>query len=205
MLVTVLFPKLTSYVGKGIDTQRTFNDIFKRYIGLLTNANCSIEVLVEDELALMQLKSMGVNSIKYITCIGKSDISFVNSFPGQVNIGMNTLLLHGNAECVAGDVEKKFIVPISLVKEDREAYMSKRTDAFWKRVRLATDNLVSTRKNVLMFRMNNNNDRCIPVRETVSMGDGRLCIEVDMRSGVAISYYGGTYITEDLLPAILSL
>ena len=204
-MLTLLFPKETSLSGKSLDTQRTYRDIYKKYISMIVEAGCEFEVMIEDTLAHKILNELGVQPSRYITCICPSDYEFSVSFPDVSKIDSVTLSMYGRAECMSKEFEKKIPVPPDLIRKGREEYMNQRADILRKRVRAATDNLVSTRDCVFMFRMNNNNDRCMAVRDTISLGDGRLCVEIDMNSGLPIAYYGGTYIDGDVLPTVLRL
>jgi hypothetical protein len=65
--------------------------------------------------------------------------------------------------------------------------------------------MLKSKKAVLMFRADNGLDRYTALRETVIQGDGRLCIEVNINSNMAVSYYGGVFIQEEYLPTILAM
>ena len=206
MNVLVVFPKAECYVGKSIDVKRIYDNTMNKYIAMLKEAKCSIEYLLEDELAGMMLKDYPCELVsKYKTCIAPSDIKFFFNYKDAIKFPSYVYEHYDKCESYTYESEAKYTVPIELVRESKELYMEKKIEACRKRLRYATDKFIKEHKNVLMFRMDNNTDRCTALRDTIVEGDGRLCIEVNLNSNLAVPYYGGVYIPENHLPTILSL
>lgn len=205
MKVTVVFPKASCYEGKGLDTQRIYSALIKKYLNMLKDCNCQIEYLLEDKLARDFICEVGIVNPKVVTCISKSDIEFFNNYRDLIDLQPYMYSEFSSVENFAGDVEKKYMVPITLLRENRDAYISKRIETYRKRLRASTDALLLSRKNVFMFRSENGLDRATALRDTIAQGDGRLCIEANINSNMAITYYGGTFMQEEYLPTILSM
>lgn len=205
MNITVVFPKASCYYGKGLDTQRIYHGIFQRYIYMLKEAGCSFEYFLEDTLARDFLTKYGINDAKVISCLSKSDVDFFNNFRDLVDLPQYVYSEFQFVDNYAGDVEQKFMVPINLVREDKQQYINKRVEMYRKRIRTATESYLVNKKNVLMFRANNVMDRVPSLKDSIYVGDGKLRVEVDLNSKMAIVYYGGTYLQEEYLPTILSI
>jgi hypothetical protein len=205
MKVTVVFPKASCYDGKSLDTQRIYGDVFRKYLNMLSECNCSVEYMLEDKLAGDFLKDFKFKDSKVITCVSQSDIKFFNDYRDLVDLQPNVYQEYFNAENNSGVVEKQYTVPINLIRENREEYIRKRVEVYRKRRRVASDILLRSRKAVLMFRADNGTDWVSALRSTIADGDGRLCIEVNINSNGAIAYYGGAYLQEDYLPTVLSM
>ena len=205
MTVTIIFPKPQYYFGKDINTQRIYRATFKKYIELLVNANCHIEYFLEDEIAKTLLEELGIKDCTCITCLTQSDISFSEQYPTLFELPEYVRREYSGVKSYTYDVEKKYVVPPSLIREGKDVYLQKRADIARKKLRVATDKYLQGRMAVLQFRANNNVDRTTAIRETIMTGDGRLCIEVSPDSNTCVPYYGGVYIPEDMLPSILSI
>ncbi len=200
-----MFPKASSYDGKNLDTQRIYLSVFKKYLGILKDAGCQVEYFLEDKLAMDFIKQFNFDSSRVLTCVSPSDITFFNNYRELIDLEPYVYEEYNDAIKEHGNYEKKKTVPITLLRSDREAYIQKRTDVYRWRTRSALDSYLSKSKASLMFRFDNGSDRASALRETVSQGDGRICIEVNPDSGAVLTYYGGTYLTEDNIPIILSL
>jgi hypothetical protein len=137
--------------------------------------------------------------------LSSDDIAFFNVYQNRVDLQPYVFRAFESLKNYSGCSDKKFTVPITLLKEDREAYINKRIEAYHKRLRSDTDCMLKSKKAVLMFRADNGLDRYTALRETVIQGDGRLCIEVNINSNMAVSYYGGVFIQEEYLPTILAM
>lgn len=203
MQVTVVFPKGTVYHSADVNSKSAYITLFRKYVDMLENAGCKVEYCIEDELADDFLEEYC--NKKMVTCIPKTEFAFARQYREHVQVSDYICNLLDTVECKAPNVTDKFRVPIHLASTDREAYFKQRIESFRKKLRYSTDNYLSNSRNVLMFIAGNGRDRCTPVRLGVKQGDGRLVIEVNVDSGIATSYYGGQYITEDYLPTILSM
>lgn len=205
MRLTIIFPKEQAYINKPLDVQRIYRNIFMKYLTLAKDSGCTVEYFLEDSLARKFVKEFGIENTKIITAVSGSDVSFFKMYSDLISLPDYVYSEFSNVENVAGTVEKDYTVPINLVREDRELYIKKRVDVFRKRLRVATDAYLKASKNVLMFRMDNNLDRVTPIRDTVLVGDGRLCIEVNVETGLGVSYYGGTFIPEEYISTIMTM
>lgn len=205
MKVTIVFPKATSYYGKGLDTQRIYDSTIKKYLGILKDACCPIEYFIEDKLAVDFCNAAGFDQVNILTCISPSDISFFSNYKDLIELDDAVYTEYDKVSKQHGDYEKKMTVPITLIREDREQYIQKRVDCFRKRTKAALDDYLKRSKAVLMFRFDNGSDRASSIKDTVYQGDGRLCVEVNLNTNMVLTYYGGTYLTVDNLPTILSL
>lgn len=205
MNITVVFPKPCCYDGKGLETKRIYRLQIMKYLNMAKDAGCKFEYFLEDKLARDFLREACITDAKIVTCLSKSDITFFKSYASLVDLEDYVYSEFDSTENYAGDVEKKYTVPLTMLREDRDAYIAKRVETFRKRLRTATDAYILSKKSVLMYRTDNGSDRTDPIRGTVNVGDGRLCIEVNIFSNMAVSYYGGTFIQEEYLPMILSM
>lgn len=207
MDILVVFPKAECYVGKSLDTQRIYRATVKKYVSILDEANCNVECLLEDELGRLLLPEMyhiaRLNFNK--TCISENDITFFASMQDYLDLPAEIYQEWHGAECYAYDSAKRYTVPIELIREDRNKFMDKKVDVYRKRLRYATDKFIAAHKNVLMFRMDNGTDRATALRETIVEGDGRLLIEVNLNSNMAVTYYGGVFLPETNIKTIISL
>lgn len=204
MRVTVIFPKWQSYSGKGLDEQRAMNEIYRRYLDMLVNSNCDLEIILEDVQAVEIFKLLGYQYKRIVTCLNTPDLLFLtkqnncDAYPDFV------FDMHDSADqCDYGSAQQGHI-DLGLIHEDKEKYMAKRIYVYRKRLRYAMDHHMMESKATLVFRLNNANDRVSHVGDLIRVGDGKLYMEVDMTTGSVVSYYGGVYVTEDMLPVILS-
>lgn len=205
MVVTIIFPKPQYYFGKDVNTQRIYRATFKKYIELLVKHNCTIEYFLEDEIAKTLLEELNVKDVKCISCLAPSDVLFSKQYPTLFELPEYIHQEYDYVQKFNYDVEQRYMVPHALLRESKEAYLQKRAEIARKRLRIATDRYLSYRSHVLQVRANNNIDRTTPIRDTIEMGDGRLCIEVSPDSNVCTTYYGGVFIPEDMLDSVLSI
>ena len=167
--------------------------------------NTRIEYFIEDKIARNLLLELGAPNTKALSCVTPSDVTFSQQYPSLFEMPEYIVQEYDSAEKYLYDVERKYVVSPALIKEGKEVYLKKRADTAKKRLRLATDKYLSEKKCVIQFRANSNMDRTTPLRETITTGDGRLCIEVDIENGLCTTYYGGVYIPEDMIEQILSM
>lgn len=205
MKVLVIFPKPQCYTLKDMAIQRTYREKFLKYIKLLSDNGCSLEVLLEDQLAYDMLQMVGVKPYMVSTCITKSDLDWIEKYPDIEDLSQRVFGDYASANKVLYDADSKFIVPLTMMKEGKAAYYKARVLAYHKRYRYTIDRYVTDSINVLQFRLDGPMDRSVAVRNTVRDGDGRLCIEVGLNTGFVQSYYGGVFVQEEYLPTILSL
>lgn len=201
---TLVFPKAQCYDNKDDNTQRTYNGVFKKYVKMLHDAGCRFEVQLEDKLACDILREMGINPYRIVTCISPSDIEFLRKYPEIEKLPDSVFVGYTDVEKCTYDMEKKYMVSPTLIKEGKEKFFQKRTEIYRKRQKEALNKILSERTNIMQFRTDTSSDRGNAISSTVKQGDGRLCIEVHL-SGRCTSYYGGVFVTEDVLPTILSL
>lgn len=205
MNVLILFPKAQCYFGKSLDTQRIYKNVFTSYINLLRDNNCTVNYLLEDKLAEELLADYPEDRKKRITAYCKVDAEFLSKFDDGDEFTPEMFCYHDTSECIAGDISKEIPLPADMMSKGRENFINVRTKICKKRWRTVVDRYILNNKAVLLFRADNNLDRCTPLSESISQGDGRLCIEVHFNRGGTTSYYGGVYIPEDFIPSILSL
>ncbi len=205
MRVLLLLPKPQCYNLKNLSTQRIYKDKFTKYIKLLLDSGCYIEVLLEDQLAFDMLGSMGVSPALVSTCISKGDLDWINKYPDIEEFSGRVFSEYGSANKVLYDSESKFLVPLSVMKEGHAVYYKERVMSYHKRYKYTIDRYITESPNVVQFRLNNSMDRGCSVSSTAKQGDGRLCVEVGVNAGFVSSYYGGVFVQEEHLPMILSL
>ena len=205
MNVLVVFPKKECYINKPLSTQRVLREKFVKYLTLLKDAKCGIDILLEDSLAYDFCHELGIKPRVMYTCITNSDLEWIKRYPEMGDVSSRILADYPLAEKMVYDSDTKYLVPTSLMREGTMVYVRKRIDAYHKKYIYAINRLLRDTKNVLQFRVDNNMDRGAAIHTSVTEGDGRLCIEVGLNTGVSTVYYGGTYIQEDLLPTILTL
>lgn len=202
MKVLVMFPKASCYVNKSFDVQRIYRSNFKEWIKFLVDNNCSIEYMLEDSLAKEILKEMNVNA-SCITCVCPSDIQFFANQQGWVDIPDYVYAEYSSAVQKIGDVEKKLSVPFNMLREGNEVFLNKKAECCKKRIRTATEAYVRGSKNVLMFSTNAQTNRCTGLSEQAAIGDGRLLMEFYLEKGFINCYYGGTYLPQEYLIAVI--
>lgn len=205
MKILVVCPKPQFYVSKDMKEQRIHKERFMKYLGLLKEAECQVEIMLEDKLANDMLFDAGITPTRVISCISKSDLSLISSYPDIEQFENYVFDQYDSCEKAVYDAEAKYDVPLTLMKEGKAVYFKARVKAYHKRYQYALNRYVSECTNVMQFRTDNSMDRGSAVRTTVLQGDGRLCIEVNMSNITVQSYYGGVFITEDMLPTILRL
>lgn len=205
MVVSVVFPKVSCYDRQDTDTKRIIKNLFKKYLQCLVDNDCTIEYFIEDRLAVDLINEMSIENTKMITAICKSDLIYLQSTMDEDDPIDNFVFLnYDKAICQAYNIEKRFVVDSKLLYTDRELYMKKRLEVYRKRRRTVMNEYVDKAKNILMFRTENILDRCHAVRNGVVQGDGRLCIEVSITEGLTRVYYGGVFVPDDMLPAIIN-
>lgn len=205
MKVTVIFPKSQYYYGKDINTQRIYRSIFKKYIELLVKCNCTIEYFLEDEIAKNLFEELDIVT-NCVTCLTNSDLSFSEQYPDLFELPSYIRKYYSDVQSFVYDMDTKYVIPPTYIRDKgKEAYLEKRAEIARKKLRTATDRYLSEKNCVMQFRANNNVDRTTAVRETISTGDGRLCIEIAPDANSCVAYYGGVYVPEDLLESILSM
>lgn len=204
MKVLLVFPKAQCYDNKDDNTQRKYLDIFKKYVKMLDDAGCKLTIQLEDKLAFDVLNSLQIKPDEIVTCYSPSDVEFLRTY-GDDELTDYVLINYTDTVAKHYDVEKKYTVDPTLIAKGRETYLKKRMDVYRKRYKESLNTLINESTNVLQFTVNSMNDRGNAIRTTVKQGDGRLCIEVDLDIGRCFAYYGGEFITEDIIPTILSL
>lgn len=205
MRVLLLLPKPQCYNLKNLSTQRLYKEKFIKYIKLLVDSGCDIEVLLEDQLAFDMLGSMGLSPALVSTCLTKSDLDWINRYRDIEDFSDRVFGDYNSANKVLYDSESKFIVPLSVMREGHSVYNKERVMSYHKRYKYTIDRYIADSFNVLQFRLDNSMDRGCSVNSTAKQGDGRLCIEVGVNTGFVSSYYGGAFVQEEHLPMILSL
>lgn len=202
MKFLVVMPKASSYTNKSDVVQRVYNKAFKKWITYLNDLGCTFEYMLEDSLARDIFKELNI-SATVISCISNSDIAFFRNKQELVDIPSYVYDEYNTVVDKSGDVEKKYTVPMTLLKTDKDMFMKKRLEVFRKRTREATNDLVRGTKNVLMFNANSATNRCIPLNEQTTQGDGRLLMEFFLEKEFITCYYGGVYLPYDYIPDII--
>lgn len=205
MKVTVVLPKPQCYVSKDMGTQRVLKERFMKYLKLLSDCNCPVEILLEDTLARTMLFDAGITPARVVTCITPSDINLIQKYPHIEEMESYVFSYHKDTEKMIYDSETKYDVPLSVMKEGKNIYFTKRVQAYRKRYSYSINRYLAECQCVMQFRTDSSTDRGSAVKATAKNGDGRLCIEINMSNQTVSSYYGGVFITEDILPTILSL
>lgn len=205
MMIFVSFPKHQCYDLKDTGLQRTYKDKFIKYLKMLSDAGCDIEILLEDKLAIDMLHIAGITPKRISTCISKSDLDWINQYPEIEDLSDTVFSDYGIANKILYDGDSKFQVPLTVLREGKAEYFRKRSESYRKRYIYVIDRYLTDAQNVLQFRVNGPMDRGHAVSSTTRVGDGRLCIEVGLTSGFTTSYYGGVFVQEETLPMILSL
>lgn len=205
MKISVLFPKPQCYELKDLGLQRTYKERFMKYLKMLSDCGCNVEILLEDTLANNMTFDASITPYRVVSCIAPSDIGLIKQYPDIEELNHYVFDSYPSVEHVIYDAEKKFIVPLSVMKEGKAAYYTKRVKSYHKRYAYALGKYIEDCTNIMQFRLGNTLDRGLSACTTARQGDGRLCIEVSMTQGVVTSYYGGVFVTEDTLPMILSL
>ena len=205
MMVFVSFPKPECYYLKDTGLQRTYRDKFVKYLQMLSEAGCSVEILLEDRLAMDMTRAAGIKPKRISTCITKSDLNWINQYPEIEDLSDTVFSDYSIANKILYDADTKYQVPLTVLKEGKAEYFRKRSESYHKRYKYTINKYLTDATNVLQFRVNGPMDRGLAVTSTARTGDGRLCIEVGLTSGVVSSYYGGVFIQEETLPMILSL
>lgn len=204
MEITVLFPKASAYDGKSTDVQRTMREVIKKFLNIFIEADCCLRYVLEDKLANDFIQELQYTNTKIVSAINNIDYHYlINNEDKDDPIQPIVFELYSSVDNVAGDIDKHLRPDIRLAVQDSVQYEIQRASYYKKRRRHILDNLVSTSHNVLMFTINDNLDRCMHPSNTVSIGDGRLCVQVDLMTGIPVSYYGGVYIPEDVISDIL--
>lgn len=195
-------PKASCYENKSADIQRTYKAAFKEWIKFLYDNNCTFEYMLEDSLARSIFSELGIQADVF-TCVSPSDVQFFDQRRFMVDIPEYVYAEHCNVPARIGEVEQKYTVPLALLRTDKDAFVNKRIECYRKRLRTATENVVRSSKNVLVFFTNNLTNRCSPISEQVVQGDGRLILEYFLERGFINCYYGGVYVPQDYLTDIL--
>ena len=205
MQMLMISPKVQFYSGKGVNSQRTYRSYYKKYLDLLAEHNIQIVCLLEDALTVGILNELEYSNVSYVTCISKQDMEFFMKYPEYYELPTYFSEMYEKASERLYGFDKKYQVPPTLMREGKEVYFKARTDSAKKRISKARDMLIEQTKNIIQFRADSNMDNIRPLRESVELGDGKLCIEVALSSGTCVSYYGGSYIPDDIIPSILDL
>ena len=162
-------------------------------------------ILLEDTLAKSMLFDAGIIPERIVTCIAPVDLSLIKKYPTVEEMEPFVFDMYSDAIPMLYDSESKFDVPLTVMKEGKNAYFIKRVHAYRKRYAYCINKYLSGCSHVMQFRTDSSTDRGSAVKATAAAGDGRLCIEVNMSNQTVSSYYGGVFVTEDVLPTILSL
>lgn len=201
----IIFPKIMFYTGKNSDEQRSYERIIKSNLDIVYNAGFKAQILLEDEYARTALARYDNFPVDIKTCICPTDCNFINQYPEVEELDNQFFEKYSFTDKICYNVEKDYTVPMTLLKQGKEVYFKKRCDIYRKRYKKAIDTLISRSSYVMQFLINSKCNRGVPVSTTISQGDGRLCIEVHLDSGLFVGYYGGMHIDEDMLKTILTL
>ena len=207
MRVVVSFPKLASYEGRGADTVRTHDAIYKEYLDILVKANVVLEYFIEDTLAVKMIERYGladkIRTVK-LTYTCPADLTFADQQRDLVNLPDNVYSEYSDAKCIVSESDRKTAVPITLLREDRDKYIKERVKLLEKRSKEALNEYVSNRETALQFRTDSSMDRGTAVCNSASMGDGKLRIEIHLNGNPPKIFYGGVYVTKDYLEPLLN-
>ena len=206
MRVFVLFPKAACYERKDTVTQRKLSSVFNDNLKMLVNAGATIRYLLEDKLAHEFIQKLNYDKVECVSGIPKTDYDYIMRHQDEDDpIEQYFYTMYDIVEKVDDDIGLKYTVDPRLFITDREAALIQRKNCYKRRRREITDNLVSKSNNVMVFRASNMTDRSLNAIDTVSQGDGRLVIQVDLTYGNVSCYYGGVFIPADMIPNILTL
>lgn len=205
MKILLISPKFQFYAGKDVNSQRSYRQIYKKYIDMLREHNVQIICLLEDSLTMGMLEELKYDNVHYVTNISEQDKEFFKKYPEFYDLPEYFYDMYDDAEKMLYNYEKIYTVSPTLMREGKEVYFKARSESARRRISKARESLIDYTSNILQFRASSNMDNIKPLREQISLGDGKLLIEVSLNNGTCVSYYGGTYIPEDLIHDILSL
>lgn len=205
MRLTIMFPKSGCYALKDLSEKRILKDMFTKYLTYVKLANCQVEYLLEDSLARDMLIDAGISNARVVSCVTPADINFLKQYREVEDLEDYIFDSYSGVEHRTYDAERKYSVPLSALKEGKAAYFKKRVQNFRKSYSYSVNKYIAECTNVLQFRTGNSMDRGCAVSTTSKLGDGRLCVEVNVYNKISHIYYGGVFMQEEALPAILSL
>ncbi len=200
MEFTVIFPKLSYYEGKGMEDQRHQLEVYRKWIDELMSYNHTLSVFIEDTLGMKILKQLGY-TYKTKTLTDQADYVFLKE-TGYDEAPVDIISNWATAELVETAATKKYSIT-SLSNVPWTKRIEARRQLFNDRLYYAW-NVVATCKckNMLCFRSANSN-HFSDITDSLSVGDGRTYIGIDVGTGVPNIYYGGFWIEEEVFKTIL--
>ena len=141
-MVTVLFPKASAYINKGLEEKRILDSIFDKYMKMLIDNNCFIEYLLEDDLARNYFSRVSYKKKRAIACVCKEDYVFFNSMRDKLDLSDKFYEEYETSTKLESGVASKYKTPMELMFKDRESYISQRVSNFAKRQREAITDLI---------------------------------------------------------------
>lgn len=205
MMVTVLFPKAQAYNNKGLEEKRFIDSVFNKHMKKLMDAGCLIEYLLEDELARAYFDKVTYAKTRMITCVSDADIIYFANYQDAIDLSPIVYEEFKSTPNYSFNMSAKYDVPFELLMQDKQKYQKEKVSSYYKRVRRSVELLIANRKSILMFDAGAINNRCQPLSNITTIGDGKLLMQVDLSNDVEVNYYGGVFIEADMVPQILSI
>lgn len=205
--ITVIFPKVAAYNYKSLDYKREVRKTILASLEIVKESGCGVRYFIEDKLAHDFIQESGITRVQKLTGLSNEDLTYLTTNVDEddpLDESYNSLTGPGviNLSGIITDIPNvDFMLRITNPAE----YTNQLGKNYKKRRRKLLDKIVELHSIVLNYRTGDVNDRCKSPISTAKFSDGRLLIEVDIKTGTTAVYFGGVFVPSDALPDILKL
>lgn len=202
----VLFPKPHCIKNRSLEHQRIIMNAFTDNIKKLVDADCQIRFLIEDSIAKEVLDKFSTARLDPITVLTDADIYYLQNYPDPADpLTSYALQAHLEVEHFGDKYKGMWQPDPKLMFSDKETYQAQCKNACRRRRRAATNDLIKSEANVLVFRDTGIGDRSDNPSNFISQGDGRIVAMVDLENSMMTMYYGGIYLESTMFDQILNM
>ena len=205
MRILVVCPKVDSYAFKDTETKRIMRSIYKDWIEFILTDNTKVRCFSEDLLTCMWMRDFQIPDVGYLTTLNKNNQAYLDLYSDRFPEWKHYVETIGDAREVSIPLSDKIVIPSPLQYKVKDEYITAKLESIRTIIKYRITEYIKTSDAVLMFRAGGNQDTYPSLLKHMRDGDGRLLIEVDVKTGDAQCYYGGTYLDKDTVKTLIEM
>lgn len=204
MRVLMVCPKIESYALKDTETIRLMRATYKKWIEFVQQSGGTLRCFIEDNLACEIVKDLQIENVEYLTVMTRGYKVFLDSYKGKVYPEWDRITqMVPDAKLIEVSTKDRFPIPMVSQFTSREEYNTAKFEQINNASKLAISRFIKMTNAILMFRAGGNQNTFSSLLKHMHDGDGKLLMEVDLESGICSSYYGGTYLDNEVVKTII--
>lgn len=204
MRVLIVCPKIESYALKDTESIRRIRATYKKWIEFIQSSGGILRCFVEDNLACELINDLQIKDVEYLTVMTHGYRVFLDSYKDKTYPEWSRITqMVSDAKLIDISTKDRFPIPLVSQFSSREEYNIAKFDQINNATKLAMSRFIKTTGAVLMFRAGGNQNIFSSLLKHMHDGDGKLLMEVDIESGICNSYYGGTYLDNEVVKTII--